>query len=60
MKRPEPVDFTISYQLLNFTWNVNVHWYNSVTATDDSVRVVVVSSTVSAAGEKNHGGHNYL
>lgn len=44
--------------VFNFTWNINVHWYNSVTASDDSVGVVVVASSVSTAGKTSDGGYN--
>lgn len=35
---------------VNSTWNINVHWYDSVTTSDDSVGVVVVASSVGATG----------
>ena len=31
------------------TWNVYVHWYNAVTASDHSVGIVVVATTIGAA-----------
>ena len=34
-----------------FTWNINVHWYNSVTSSDHRVGVMVVASSVSTAGK---------
>lgn len=44
--------------VLNFTWNINVHGYNSVTASDDGVGVVVVASSISTAGLTSDGGGN--
>lgn len=40
------------FSVINSTWNINVHRYNSVTASDDSVRIVVVASSVSTAGKE--------
>lgn len=55
---PEPAQFESLNLVLNFTWNINVHWYNSVAASDDSVGVVVVASSISAAGLTSDGGCN--
>lgn len=40
------------FSVINSTWNINVHRYDSVTASDDSVRIVVVASSVSTAGKE--------
>lgn len=31
---------------LIITWNINVHWYNSVTTSDNSIGVVVVAPSI--------------
>lgn len=37
--------------LHKFTWNIDVHWYDSVTAPDHRVGVVVVASSISTASK---------
>lgn len=45
LKKPSLVN---KYQVfLIVTWNINVHWDNSVTTSDNSIGVVVVASSVS-------------
>lgn len=36
---------TLKYH--NITWNINVHWYNSVATSDNSIGVVVVTPSIS-------------